>query len=261
MGVVFHQLAEKEFSSVLTLSVLAQCLSFVLIGMQVTNSHSVGGVSGKTMFLQAMALCFRLSSTLFVDGYLPLDTTGDMFYQLVDICSLLMVLHLLRCIYKTHVTTYDVEYDTMDAKNIAIGCVALAVLVHPDLNDWATFDIAWTASLYLDTVSMIPQLFMSSKMGKVPSYTAHYIAATLVSRGFSAWFWFYGAENISRFHAEENHGSICFGALAIIVAHLLQFLLLADFGYYYLRAGCSGSLNLSSSGTLDLNASIATYDI
>jgi len=143
-----------------------------------------------------------------------------MFYQVVDVCSLLLVLHLLRCIYKTNVTTYDVQYDTMDAKNIAIACVALAVLVHPDLNDWATFDIAWTTSLYLDTVSMLPQLLMSSKMGKVPSYTAHYIAATLVSRMFSAAFWYHGAENIARFHAEDNGGAFCFGALAIIVAHL-----------------------------------------
>merc|ERR1719163_1623561 len=138
----------------------------------------------------------------------------------------------------------------MDAKILALGCVALAVVVHPDLNDWATFDIAWTISLYLDTVSMIPQLFMSSKMGKVPSYTAHYIAATLASRAFSAWFWYYGAENIAR-HYE---GGFCFGAAAIIVAHLLQFLLLADFGYYYLRAGCAGSLSLSGTGQmLDLN--------
>jgi len=260
MGVVFHQLAEKEFSSVLTLSVLAQCLSFVLIGMQVTNSHSVGGVSGKTMILQAMALCFRLSSTLFVDGYLPLDTTGDMFYQLVDICSLLMVLHLLRCIYKTHVTTYDKEYDTMDVKNIAIACVALAVLVHPTLNDWATFDIAWTTSLYLDTVSMLQQLLMSSKMGKVPSYTAHYVFATLASRMFSAAFWYHGAENIARFHAEDHgDGSFCFSAAAIVVAHLLQFLLLADFGYYYLRASCSGSM--ANSAPLDLNAPSNSFNI
>merc|ERR1719238_1002332 len=78
-GVVFHQIAEKEFSSVLTIAVLAQCLSFVLIGMQIQNKQNVSGISGKTMVLQAMALCFRLSSTLFLDGYLPLDKTGDMF--------------------------------------------------------------------------------------------------------------------------------------------------------------------------------------
>merc|ERR1719247_3516106 len=134
-----------------------------------------------------------------------------------------MVLYILQCIYKSHKVTYEQDADTMDIKNMVMACVALAVIFHPDLNDWAAFDIAWTVSLYLDTVAMLPQLFMSSKIGKVPSYTAHYIAATLVSRTFSAWFWYYGAENIARHHED----GFCFGAAAIVVAHLLQFLLLA----------------------------------
>jgi len=237
MGSVFHQVAEQEFSSVLTMSVFAQCLAFVLIGMQINNAKSVAGISGKTMIMQALALCFRLSSTLFLDGYLPLDKTGDMMYQIVDVCSLLMVLHILQCIYKSHRPSYEQEFDTMDVKNMVIGCVALAVMIHPDLNDWAAFDIAWTVSLYLDTVAMLPQLFMSNKVGKVPAYTSHYIAATLVSRAFSAWFWYYGAENIAR--VSEGFS---YGAAGIIIAHVLQFLFLADFGYYYLKACFSGAV-------------------
>merc|ERR1719321_1875878 len=176
MGSVFHQVADQEFSSVLTMSVLAQSLAFSLISLQISNAKSVAGISGKTMILQALALCFRLSSTLFLDGYLPLDKTGDMMYQIVDVCTLLMVLHILQCIYKSHKPTYDEEFDTMDVKNMVIACVALAVMIHPDLNDWACFDIAWTVSLYLDTVAMLPQLFMTAKMGRVPTFTSHYIA-------------------------------------------------------------------------------------
>merc|ERR1719487_153709 len=237
MGVIFHQVAEQEFSSVLTMSVFAQCLAFVLVSLQISKSKSVAGISGKTMIMQALALCFRLSSTLFLDGYLPLDKTGDMMYQIVDVCSLMMVLHILQCIYKSHRVTYEQDADTMDIKNMVLACVALAVIFHPDLNDWAAFDIAWTVSLYLDTVAMLPQLFMSAKIGKVPAYTAHYIAATLVSRAFSAWFWYYGAENIAR--VSEGFS---YGAAGIIVAHVLQFLFLADFGYYYLKACFSGAV-------------------
>merc|ERR1719487_2408835 len=237
MGVIFHQVAEQEFSSVLTMAVLAQCLAIVLVSLQINNAKSVAGISGKTMILQALALCFRLSSTLFLDGYLPLDKTGDMMYQIVDVCSLMMVLQILECIYKSHRASYQQDVDTMDAKNLVIGCIALAVLFHPDLNDWDVFDISWTVSLYLDTVAMLPQLFMSAKMGKVPAYTAHYIAATLVSRLFSAWFWFYGAENIARVS-----DGFSYGAAGIVIAHFLQFLFLADFGYYYLKACFSGAV-------------------
>merc|ERR1719353_1338429 len=232
MGTVFQQIADQEFSSVLTMSVLSQCLAFVLIALQISKVKSVAGISGKTMIIQALALCFRLSSTLFLDGYLPLDKTGDMMYQMVDVCSLMMVLQILQCIYKSHSITYQRDADTMDVKNMVIGCVALAVVVHPDLNDWDVFDIAWTVSLYLDTVGMLPQLFMSNKMGRVPAYTSHYLAATLVSRAFSARFWYYGAENIAR---------VSDGAAGIVLAHVVQFLFLADFGYYYVKACFSGA--------------------
>merc|ERR1719454_223807 len=121
MGTVFHQIADQEFSSVLTMSVLSQCLAFILIALQINNAKSVAGISGKTMILQALSLCFRLSSTLFLDGYLPLEATGDMMYQMVDVCSLMMVLHILQCIYKTHKSTYEKEVDTMDVKNLVIG--------------------------------------------------------------------------------------------------------------------------------------------
>merc|ERR1719487_2778260 len=123
MGTVFQQIADQEFSCVLTMSVLSQCLSFVLIALQISNAKSVAGISGKTMILQALALCFRLSSTLFLDGYLPLDKTGDMMYQMVDVFSLMMVLNILQCIYKSHSVTYEREADTVDIKNIVMGCV------------------------------------------------------------------------------------------------------------------------------------------
>jgi hypothetical protein len=250
---VYQFVAEQAFSSVLTMSTFAQCLSFTLIGLQIHSSKSVAGISGRTMVLQAIMICLRLSSTLFLDGYLPLDKTGDHVYQIADICTLLMVLKIVHCVYGTHRHTYNVAEDSMDVKNMVIGCVLLAVAVHPSLNDWPTFDIAWAASLYIDTISILPQLWMSSKLGSVPAYTAHYLAATLVSRFFSAWFWYYGAENIARL---SGQGWFCASAAMIVLAHVVQFLMLADFGVYYFKAGVSGVL--SSGQAVDLSSG---YDI
>jgi len=245
---VYQSVAEQAFSSVLTMSAFAQLLSFVLIGLQIHASNSVAGISGRTMLLQAVMLCLRLSSTLFMDGYLPLDKTGDHVYQLADICTLLMVLKVLHCIYKTHAQSYNAEEDSMDVKNMVIGCVLLAVAVHPDLNDWPAFDIAWTSSLYIDTIAMLPQLWMCSKLGSVPSYTAHYLAATLASRFFSAWFWYHGAENIARLSGD---GWFCLPAAFVVLAHVVQFLMLADFGVYYAKAGVSGALTQGGPVTLN----------
>jgi len=251
-GLVFHFIAEQSFSSVLTLSTLTQCLSFALVNVQLA-SNGVSGISARTLAVYAFALGFRLSSTLFLDGYLPLDDTGNYMHQIGDIGSLGMCLFALREVLTRHRSSREIESDTiLSVKNLVFGSIAAAILIHPDLNDWATFDILWTSGLYADTVAMVPQLLLISKAGQVPKYTAHFIMAMAVSKLFSAWFWYYGAENIARLH-----GGFCWSSVAIIVAHAVQFLLLADFGYYYVKAAVMGAFN----GGMGMSLPKGVYDI
>merc|ERR1719310_1212748 len=92
---VYHFVAEGEFSSVLTMAVMFQCFALVLLAMQVVSTGSAAGVSVRSLQLEAVALVCRLSSTLWLNGYLPVDATGDHIYQIVDVCSLGLVLWLL----------------------------------------------------------------------------------------------------------------------------------------------------------------------
>jgi hypothetical protein len=64
-GYVYHVIADEEFSSLLTLSAVFQCLAFSLLAVQIIGSDSVVGISGKSLLLDAFALAGRLSSTLF----------------------------------------------------------------------------------------------------------------------------------------------------------------------------------------------------
>merc|ERR1719235_119798 len=119
--------------------------------------------------------------------------------------------------------------------NMIMGAVALAIVLHPDLIDWAPFDILWTVHLYIDAIAMVPQLWMISKAGgKVQGFTAHYIGAILLSSILSGLFWFYATPEL----AEENKMNVA--GLAINGAHLVQLLLLLDFGYFYGKACLQG---------------------
>ena len=80
-----------EFSAVLTLSAIFQCLAFCLLGVQAL-AGTTQGISVKSLQLDALALACRLSSTTWLQGYLPFDTTGDYLYQCFDALSLAMVL-------------------------------------------------------------------------------------------------------------------------------------------------------------------------
>jgi len=73
---VWHLVADGAFSSILTVSVMIQCLSLVLLGLQLSSAGSAAGISAQTLLLDALALCCRLSSTLWLNGYLPVDATG-----------------------------------------------------------------------------------------------------------------------------------------------------------------------------------------
>merc|ERR1719247_2884412 len=189
---IYHELAQKEFTAILTLSVFAQALAFMFLHMEISSSKSVAGISGRTIVMHAVKLVCRLSTTLWLDGYLPTDKSGDWIYQVGDVLSLLLVFQILFYIFVAHKGSYQSGEDTLDVRNLIMVAFVLAVVVHPSLNAWTPFDILWTAHLYVDAVAMVPQLWMISKAGgRVSGFTAHYLASTVLSSALSGLFWLY----------------------------------------------------------------------
>merc|ERR1719359_704841 len=113
----YHEIANKEFTAILTLSVFAQALSFLFLHMQISASKSVAGISGKSLIMHAVKLCCRLGTTLWLDGYLPTDKSGDWIYQVGDVMSLLLVLQILFSVFVTFKKSYQSDDDTMDVRN------------------------------------------------------------------------------------------------------------------------------------------------
>merc|ERR1719281_724210 len=109
---LYHALS-AGFSSTLTLSAGFQCLGFILLAMQVHKQRMSSGVSGKMLMMYATTLCFRLSSTTWLNGYLPVDQTGDWAYQAIEICSLGLIAYLMRCVFVTHRATSQENQDTI----------------------------------------------------------------------------------------------------------------------------------------------------
>jgi len=234
----YHELAQKEFTAILTLSVFAQALAFIFLYMEISSSKSVAGISGRTMIMHAVKLACRLSTTLWLDGYLPTDKSGDWIYQVGDVLSLLLVFQVLFSIFVAHKGSYQSSEDTLDVRNLIMAAFVLAVVVHPSLNAWTPFDILWTAHLYVDAVAMVPQLWMISKAsGRVRGFTAHYIGATLLSNFLSGMFWFYASPELN-----EDSSKVNIAGLAINGAHLVQLLLMLDVGYFYVKNLLSGNL-------------------
>jgi ER lumen protein retaining receptor len=243
---VYHMIAEGEFSAILTFAVMFQCLGFCLLSIQVLMTGGCSGISARALALDALAISLRLSSTTWLEGYLPMDASGDWVYQAVDVLSLLFVIWLLYKLLKDMRTSYQVEHDNMPILPMVITCIVLAGLLHADMNDHPIFDTTWMSGLFISAVAVMPQLWLISKTGgKVEPLTAHYIAAMAISRALSGTFMWHARYDITcnEWVKGYNHAP-----WVILGAHTLHLLLLCDFGYYYIKSmmtsGLSAEVNL-----------------
>jgi len=242
---VYRQIAEGEFSSVLTLSAIFQCLAFSLIAFQVFFADATG-ISSKSLQLDALALACRLSSTVWLDGYLPNDKTGDYLYQAFDILSLLMVLWLLHRVVSMQ-RKKGVADDELGSAPFAVGSLVLAFVLHGDLDDRPLFDALWMCGLFISTVAVLPQLWLMTHNGKsVPALTSHFVAVMAFSRVLSGTYMWHAHSEIS---CEPWIGTFNHAGYAILAAHALHLVLLADFAYFYVKnlavSGLSSPLQLN----------------
>lgn len=231
---VFHFVANGEFSAILTMAQMIQCLAFVLLVIKSCSQGSVSGISVRSLALEALAFSARLSSTTWLNGYLPVDASGDYVYQAVDVISLLLVVFLLHRALVTHRHTYEEDADNLPMLPMVAGCFLLAALLHADMNSRHLFDTLWMAGLFYSVVSVLPQLWLINRTGGVVhACTGHYIAMLAVSRALSGIFMWHARLDITCTPWVEgvNHA-----IWAILSAHVLHLILLGDFGYYYIKA-------------------------
>merc|ERR1719333_826399 len=218
-AVTLYNALSAGFSSILTLSAGLQCLGFVLLAMKVQNQGAVPGLSGKTLIMYAATLCFRLSSTVHLNGYLPVDQTGDWAYQAVEICSLILVGYLMHCVFVSHRSTHQ---ETQDSCPL--------------------FDILWTTGCYLETLAMLPQLWMVSKIGEVEALTSHFVVLSTLARVCTLVFWYRGFAEL-----RPAHGGFNFPGYGVMGAHVIQLLLSCDFVFLYLKNFRNKKMSLPTS--------------
>lgn len=231
-GWVYFVMAEQEISSMLTVSSLLQCLAFVLLSRMI-SVHGTAGVAVPTLRLQVLALSCRLSSTLHLNGYLPYDPSGDWIYQVADICSLAalaIVLTQVRRVERRRPTSASLSPSHCHEPphqapgwtlwKLVLGAGILACTLHADMDHDLPFDILWTTGLFIDAVSMVPQLkLISEQGGTLQGITRHYVVVMAGSRLFSAAFWYIAVDAVK---CTPWVGSFNHGGWGIVAAHVAQ---------------------------------------
>uniref|UniRef100_A0A8C4TB02 ER lumen protein-retaining receptor n=1 Tax=Erpetoichthys calabaricus TaxID=27687 RepID=A0A8C4TB02_ERPCA len=133
-----------------------------------------------------------------------------------------MKLTLFYLIYMKFKATYDGNHDTFRIEFLVVPVAGLAFLVN---HDFSPLEILWTFSIYLESVAILPQLFMISKTGEAETITTHYLFFLGLYRALYLFNW------IWRFCFEG------FFDLIAIVAGVVQTVLYCDFFYLYVTKG------------------------
>lgn len=160
--------------------------------------------------------------TQFYEGYLPFDKSGDWFYQTCEVFALLQVCALLVAVVVVFPRSYGRDADTFGTTNytpsqfgalwLVLSSLALAALLHPNLNGNFFTDTAWTFALYLEAVAVMPQLFMfqrsqrSREEKEVEFFTANFAFCIALGRLFQFCFW------VSSYHELNNKYAAHFGS-------------------------------------------------
>jgi len=196
---------------------LSHLLAIILLLLKIWKSRSCAGISGKS---QILFLC------VFVSRYLDLFTSFISLYnttmKLFFVGSAAATVYLMYVKFKA---TYDGNHDTFRVEFLVAPCLLLGLVLN---HEFSVMEILWTFSIYLESVAILPQLFMVSKTGEAESITSHYLFALGSYRGLYIlnWVW--------RYYTEGFYDVIA------IVAGCVQTVLYCDFFYLYITKVLKG---------------------
>jgi len=228
-AVVYFVVANRQFASIQTVAGMSQCFAIVLLAMQVFSNRSSEGISVNSLTLHALALACRLSSTTWLNGYLPVDASGDWIYQAFDVLALITTLSLIARLTSS---TDDNRMQTklVDkpgvVKVLFVAFVASSFL-HANMDKRPIFDTLWMTGVFLASVAMVPQLLvLHTPDSKASPLTGHSLVVMAMSQVLSAFYMWHARNDMTCHQWLEgfNHS-----AWAVLLAHVLPVLAACDF--------------------------------
>lgn len=190
---------------------LSHLLAIFILLVKIWRSRSCAGLSGKSQVLFALVF-----STRYLDLFVVYISAYNTVMKLIFIVATYLTVFL---IYFKFRTTYNTENDTFRAEFLVIPALGLAFLVNHEMS---VLEVLWTFSIYLESVAILPQLFMLNKTGEAETITSHYLFALGLYRALYIVNWIY------RYYMET------FFDLIMVVAGCVQTVLYCDFFYLYI---------------------------
>jgi len=193
---------------------MAHLASILILLHKIQTSRSCRGISFKTQALYVI---------VFVSRYL------DLFFRFVSLYNSVMkvffigsscyILYLMHFRFRYHISaTIYPPIDTFRVEYLIGPSFLFGLLFH---YRFSFSEVLWSFSIFLESVAILPQLFMLQRTGEAEAITTHYLAALGAYRALYIPNWIY------RYATKGEVDAIS------VIAGLVQTALYLDFFYVY----------------------------
>jgi len=185
-------------------------LAIITIFIKIVSSRSCKGISGRSQILFLI---------VFLSRYLDVFTTFISAYN--TSVKIFFILSTSTNIYLTFVRysgTISSELDNFRIEFLLGGSLLLSLIINHEMSP---MEVLWTFSIYLEAVSSLPQLSLSSKVKTIEPAILLYIGALACHKLFYVLNW------VHRYYNENYYDVIAFSA------GTLQTLIYANFFVMY----------------------------
>ncbi|EED15072.1 er lumen protein retaining receptor, putative [Talaromyces stipitatus ATCC 10500] len=186
-------------------------ISILILLQKMKSTSSCSGLSFKSQVLYLI---------VFVTRYLDIfwtftDSLYNTVFKILFISTSTYTIYLMLNDYKP---TQDPNTDTFKVEYL-LGFSALLAVLFP--REYTISEILWTFSIWLESVAILPQLFMLQRTGESDTITTHYLFALGLYRALYIPNWIY------RYFFEG------FFRAVPVLAGIIQTILYSDFFYIY----------------------------
>ena len=224
------KLVIEDHDSLFLMAEAVHFLGIGVLGYKLVLTKNCSGLSLRSQDLTAIFLGIRLYCSAMMEGD---------WHTLLDALTLAATLWICYAMRFTDLKrTYAKGLDTLPVSWVLGPCAVVALVAHPTTSHMFVNRFLWATCVYVESVSVLPQLRMMQRAKVVERFTANYVFALGVARFLSCAHW------VLQMFDGQSYLATAIGSglwpVMVLLSEVVQTFILADFCYYYVLSTAEG---------------------
>lgn len=243
--IIFLFVCSKEISVLQTLSSITKTLSFIIILIKVVNYQNCSGLSVNSLICYFITFTCRKFVVTFwavrLRG-LKINYINSTFNSISEFMSYFICIYLIYTIYYKYPETSDNKLDNrLPFYYLCIPAFICSIPFKPYVfRNWFA-DLIWIYSIFLESISIYPQICLfSTKKRQIEYFTSHFLALQGLSTVMGIIFWF------KTYYKYNDRYSLLLGEYSgyfIMVSEIIKLFILSYFFYLYFKSVTSTKMH------------------